>query len=56
MPVSISLLVVPVNIPNGRTEHTTKKFDGELKGELLLNCFIAFLKTFPVGASADRRG
>ena len=31
-----------------------KGFDRESKGQLLLNCFVAFLQSFP--ASAVRRG
>ena len=43
MPVSILLLVVPVDVPLGRIERMTERFNSESKGELLLNCLIAFL-------------
>ena len=40
--------MVPVDIPNGRTESMIERFDSEsVKGKLLLNCFIAFLEIFP---------
>ena len=47
MAVSILFLVVPVDIYSRRTKHTTEPFDSESKGKLLLNCFTAFLETFP---------
>ena len=50
--MSILLLVVSVDIPTGRTERTIGRFDRELnERELLLNCFIAFLETYPVSTS-----
>ena len=56
MPMSVLLLVVLVEIPEGRSEHMTERFDSEAKGELLLNFFIAFLETSRSRSSAIERG